>query len=59
MVDSKFLEWSRITDTMRLFAGRGVESVDGAYLVNNECDALKIKKLAIVAILESLCDLIK
>jgi hypothetical protein len=44
---------------MRLLAQGGDSSFDEASLINNEDNALKVKKLAIIAILDSLCSMIK
>ena len=43
---------------MRLLADRENSEVDGATLIQNEDSAMKLKKLAIIAILDSLCNLI-
>ena len=59
MTSDNFLEWGRIADTMRLLAQGGDSSFDEASLINNEDNALKVKKLAIIAILDSLCSMIK
>ena len=55
----KFFHWSRIVDTMRLWAERPNTEIVGVYQVNNQDDAWKLKKLAMFGVLDSLCNLIK
>ena len=55
----KFFQWGRIVDTMRLWAERDNTEIVGVYHIQNQDDAWKQKKLAMFAIMDALCNLIK
>lgn len=59
MSQEYFFEWDRIVDLMQIYAERANTVVEGADQVTNLDEAWKFKKLAMLAILESLCNLLK
>ena len=56
----KFTQWSRTVETMRMLAGRDKgQEMHGVDAISCQDTAWKLKKQAVLAILDQLCNLLK